>query len=159
LNVWKYEVRETLEISAPPERVYAIAANPDLVPSYAAEIVRIEKVKRLSEHTVLVRSHLRIWRKTICFQYKYHYQPPRLYSGVQEGRGLLRGYFTLRFTPFESGTIVSHTEGILSRVPFCAPIAGLIYFSILSRGGMKEELRRLKNLVEARGTSFNQTSW
>src|SRR5919107_1880086 len=113
MNVWRYQIRERLEIDAPVERVYALASDPEIVPSYAPEIARIEVVRRLSEHMVLVRSHLKVARLTFGFLYRYHYRPPTHYSGVQEGGGLLRGYFTLRFRPSGGGTTVSHTEGIL----------------------------------------------
>src|SRR5918911_3889553 len=103
MNVWRYQVCERLEINAPAEQVYILASNPELVPSYAPEIARIEVVKRLSEHTVLVRSYLKVARLTFGFLYRYHYRPPTHYSGVQEGGGLLRGYFTLRFQPSVGG--------------------------------------------------------
>src|SRR5437762_657028 len=106
MNVWRYQIGERLEIEAPVERVYDFAANPELVPAYAPEIARIEVVRRLSEHTVLVRSYLKVARLTFGFLYRYHYRPPTHYSGVQEGGGLLRGYFTLTFRARGSGTTV-----------------------------------------------------
>ena len=141
---------ETLEIDAPVEQVYTFASDPDRVPSYAPEIARIEIVKRLSEHLVLVRSYLKIAGLTLGFLYRYHYRRPTSYSGVQEGHGLLRGYFTLNFTPSGRGTTVSHTEGVLSPIPFFAWISGFIYFQMMARGGMEQELGKLKNLVESR---------
>ena len=150
MNVWRYQIRERLEIDAPVEQVYNLASNPEIVPSYASEIARIEVVRRLSDHMVLVRSYLRVMRLTFCFLYRYHYRPPTHYSGVQEGGGLLRGYFTLSFRSCGSSTTVSHTEGILSPIPLLAWIVGFIYFHIIARGGMGEELNRLKNLVESR---------
>ena len=150
MKVWRYQVRERLEIDAPVERVYALASDPEIVPSYAPEVARIEEVKRLSEHVVLVRSYLRVARLTLGFPYRYHYRPPTHYSGVQEGRGILRGYFALRFRARGGGTTVCHTEGILSPIPLLAWVIGLIYFRILARGGMREELGRLKRLVEGR---------
>jgi hypothetical protein len=150
MNVWRYQVCERVEIDAPVEHVYTFASDPSVVPSYAPEVVRIEEVKRLSAHTVLVMSYLKVARLTFGFLYRYHYRPPTHYSGVQEGRGLLRGYFTLRFDPAGSGTAVSHTEGILSPVPLFAWVAGFVYFRVLARGGMREELGRLKSLAESR---------
>lgn len=150
MNVWRYQVCESVKIDAPVEQVYTFASDPSVVPSYAPEVVRIEEVRRLSRHTVLVRSYLKVARLTLGFLYRYHYRPPTYYSGVQEGRGLLRGYFTLRFQPSGGGTTVSHTEGILSPVPLFAWVAGFVYFRVLARGGMREELGRLKRLAESR---------
>src|SRR5437762_13263043 len=114
MNFWRYQIGERLEIEAPVARVYDFAANPELVPSYVPEIARIEVVRRLSAHMVLVRSYLKVARLTFGFLYRYHYRPPTHYSGVQEGGGLLRGYFTLSFRSSGNKTVVSHTEGVLS---------------------------------------------
>ncbi len=149
MNVWRYQISEGLKIDAPIDRVYTLASNPEIVPSYAPEIARIEVVKRLSEHLVLVRSYLKVARLTFGFLYRYHYRPPTFYSGVQEGKGLLRGYFILSFKSSGSSTTVSHTEGMLSPVPLVAWIVGFVYFHIMARGGMREELGRLKNIVES----------
>ena len=148
MNIWRYQICERLEIDAPIEQVYGLASDPKVVPSYAPEITRIEVVRRLSEHLVLVKSYLKVVWLTFGFLYRYHYHPPTHYSGVQEGGGLLRGYFILSFRSCGSGTTVSHTEGVLSPVPLLAWISGFIYFRILARGGMGAELSRLKNLVE-----------
>ena len=150
MNVWRYQICERLEIDAPVEHVYTLASNPEVVPSYAPEIARIEVVRRLSGHMVLVRSYLKVAQLTFGLLYRYHYRPPTHYSGVQEGGGLLRGYFTLSFRSCGSGTTVFHTEGVLSPVPLLAWVVGFIYFHIMARGGMGEELGRLKNLVESR---------
>jgi len=148
MNIWRYQVSESLLIDAPVEQVYAFASNPEMVPAYASEIVEIEVVRRLSEHLVLVKSHLKIAGLTRAFFYQYHYRSPTHYSGVQQGSDLLRGYFTLSFRSCGTGTTVSHTEGILSRVPLVAWLIGFIYFRVMARGGMPEELERLKRLVE-----------
>ena len=150
MNVWRYEIRESLEVAAPCEQVYALASDPEVVPAYAPEVARIEVVRRLSEHLVLVRSYLKVAGLTRGFLYRYHYRPPAHYSGVQEGGWLLRGYFTLSFRPCAGGTTVSHTEGVLSPVPLLAWVGGFIYFRVLARGGMGEELGRLKHLAEGR---------
>jgi hypothetical protein len=150
MNVWRYQVCERVEIDAPVEQVYALASDPAVVPSYAPEVVRIEEVRRLGAHTVLVRSYLKVARLTFGFLYRYHYRPPTHYTGVQEGGGLLRGYFTLHFHPCGGGTAVSHTEGMSSPVPLFAWVAGFAYFRLLARGGMREELGRLKSLAESR---------
>jgi hypothetical protein len=150
MNIWRYQICERLEIDALVEQVYKLATNPKVVPYYAPEIARIEVVEELSKYTVLVRSYLKVARLIFCSLYRYHYRPPTHYSGVQEGRGFLRGYFTMSFRSCGTGTTVSHTEGILSSIPFFAWIVGFIYFRIIARGGMTEELGRLKNLVESR---------
>ena len=149
MNVWRYQICQHQRIDAPVEQVYALASNPQIVPSYAPEIARIEVVERLSEHMVLVRSYLKVVRLTFGFLYRYHYRPPTYYSGVQEGKGLLRGYFILSFKSCGSSTDVSHTEGMLSPIPLLAWIVGFVYFQIMARGGMTEELGRLKNIVES----------
>src|SRR3982751_3292952 len=110
MNVWRYQICESLKIDAPVEQVYALAADPEMVPAYALEISRIEVVRRLSAHLVLVKSYLKVAGLTRGFLYQYHYRPPTHYSGVQAGRGLLRGYFTLSFRTCGNGTTVSHTE-------------------------------------------------
>ena len=150
MNIYRYQIDDCLEISAPVEQVYALASDPEIVPLYAPEIARIEVVRRLSEHAVLVRSYLKVVGLTFGFLYRYHYRPPTHYSGVQEDGGLLRGYFTLSFRPCGSGTTVSHTEGVLTPVPLLAWVIGFIYFRMLARGGMGEELGRLKKIAESR---------
>ncbi len=150
MNVWRYQICESVEIDAPLEKVYSLASNPELVPSYAPEIARIELVRSLSEHLVLVRSYLKVMWLTFGSLYRYHYRPPTHYSGVQEGRGLIRGYFTLSFSSCGTGTSVSHTEGIFSPIPLLAWVVGFIYFQLMSHGGLGDELSRLKQLVEGR---------
>ena len=150
VSLWRYQVSESLEIDAPVGRVYVLASDPEVVPSYAPEIARIEVVGRLAGHRVLARSYLKVARLTFGFLYRYHYRPPVHYSGVQEGGGPVRGYFTLRFSPCGGGTTVSHTEGVLSSIPLLAWVVGFIYFRVMARGGMGEEFGRLKSLVEGR---------
>ena len=153
MKIWRYQVSDSLAIDAPVEQVYACASNPETVPAYAPEIVRIEIVRRLSEHRVLVKSYLKVALLTHAFLYQFHYRPPAHYSGVQQGSGLLRGYFRLSFASCGTGTTVSHTEGILSHIPLVAWLIGFIYFRIVTRGGIREELERLKSVVEKRFVS------
>lgn len=153
MNVWRYQICERQEIDAPVEVVYAIASDPEMVPSYAPEVTRIEVVRRLREHMVLVRSYLKIAGLTLSQLYRYHYRAPSHYSGVQADRFLLRGYFTFSFRQCGNVTSVCHTEGILSSIPLLAWIVGFIYFRILTRGDMGEELGRLKNMVEGANRS------
>lgn len=150
MKMRRYQVRDEVEINAPIEHVYAFAADSESVPSYAPEIAKIELVKKLDERNALVKSHLRIAGLTFAQLYKYHYNAPTHYSGLQEGGSLLRGYFSLAFQPRGERTVVSHAEGILSRVPFVASLAGFIYFRILARGGVARELGKLKRLTESR---------
>jgi hypothetical protein len=148
MNVWRYQTCGYLEIDAPIEQVYAAASSPELVPAYAPEIARIEVEKRLSDHIVLARSYLKVAGMTLAYLYRYHYRPPTHYSGVQERGRVLRGYFNLTFQPRGSRTVVSHTEGILSVIPCLAWIVGFIYFRVIARGGVEEELGRLRSLIE-----------
>jgi hypothetical protein len=150
MNVWRYQTSHQLEIDAPIEQVYDTASSPDLVPSYAPEIARIEVEKRLSEHAVLARSYLKVAGLTLAYLYRYHYRPPTHYSGIQERGRFLRGYFNLTFRRNGNRTVVSHTEGILSAIPCLAWIAGFVYFRIIARGGVEEELGRLRCLIENR---------
>ena len=149
MNTRRYQISGSIQIEAPIERVYAIASDPAIVPSYAQEIDRIEIVERSGEHSALVKSYLKLAGSTWPSMYRFHYRGPTHYSGVQERHGLLRGYFSLRFEPRESGTTATHTEGILSTIPFLAWVAGFLYFQLLSPGGMSDELARLKKLAES----------
>ena len=144
----RYQVREELEVNASVERVYAVAADPACVPLYAPEIARIELIEKVSARTHLVRSHIRVGALTLASLYRYNYRPPTHYSGVQERGRLLRGYFSLTFQPRGGATLVAHTEGFISPVPFLARALGFVYFRLLARGGVRTELERLKQLVE-----------
>ena len=148
MNVWRYQICDNVEIDAAVERVYALASDPNLVPNYAAEIDRIEVVKKMSDHKILVKSYLKIAGLTRGFLYQYHYRSPTHYSGVQQDGWLLRGYFNLSFRTCATGTTVSHTEGILSPVPLVAWLVGFFYFQFMTRGGIGQELSRLKGMVE-----------
>lgn len=149
MNIWRYQTAEQIEIDAAIGRVYAVASNPEIVPSYAPEIARIEVVERLSDHTVIVRSYLRVANVTRPYLYRYHYRAPTHYSGVQQYGKILRGFFTLNFTKRSNRTTVLHTEGFFSTIPCFAWIIGFVYFRVISRGGLAKELVRLKNLVES----------
>jgi hypothetical protein len=149
VNIWRYQTGEQVEIDAPIDRVYAVASDPEVVPSYAPEIARIEVVERLSEHTVIVRSYLKVANLTLAYLYRYHYRAPTHYSGVQEHGKILRGFFTLAFTKRGDRTAVVHTEGFFSAIPCFAWIIGFIYFQIVARGGVAEELGKLKELIES----------
>ncbi len=150
MNVWRFQTSRQIEIDAPIDQVYATASSPDLVPSYAPEIARIEVEQRLNERTVLARSYLRVAGLTLAYLYRYHYRPPTHYGGVQERGRFLRGYFNLTFRQNGNRTVVSHTEGILSTIPCLAWIAGFLYFRIIARGSVTEELGRLRSLIESR---------
>jgi uncharacterized membrane protein len=60
MNLCRYQVSENVHIDAPVEHAYEIASDPELVPSYAHEIDRIEIVERFTEHRVLVKSYLKL---------------------------------------------------------------------------------------------------
>ncbi len=145
----RYQVVERVEVAAPVERVYEVASDPSLVPVYAPEIVRIEHLENIGEGVELVRSHIRVGPFTFAHKYRYLYRPPTSYAGVQEGGGLYRGYFSLSFRASgEAQTVVTHVEGVLSHVPGLARALGVLYFRVMARGGLREELEKLKRLVE-----------
>jgi hypothetical protein len=150
----RYQVSDRIEIDAPVEQVYAAAVDPALVPVYAPEIVRIERLEKIGDGVELVRSHLKVGWLRFAHLYRYRYRPTSHYSGLQEGAGLFRGYFSLSFSARGEATIVSHSEGILSPVPGLARALGFLYFRVLARGGVGEELKRLKHLAESR---FNES--
>ena len=150
MRKWRYQVRGQIEVAARAERVYEVATDPKNVPAYVPEVARVEPLEKLDERTQLVRSHVRIGRFTFARLYRYHYRPPTHYGGAQATGRLLRGYFSLTFEPRGARTtLVTHVEGVRSAVPLVAPLAGLVYFRLLARGGVGEELRRLKELAEA----------
>lgn len=154
MKKWRYQVREKIEVEAHVERVYEIATDPAKVPAYAPEVARIDLLETLDARTRLVRSHLKIGRFTFASLYRYHYRPPTHYGGAQADGRLLRGYFSLTFEPRGGRTLVTHVEGVQSPVPFLARLAGLLYFRVLARGGVGEELQRLKLLVEGGSESL-----
>ena len=133
MNFWRYQICEGVEIDAPVEEVYRLASDPEIVPSYAAEVARIEVLRMVDANTILVRSYLRVAGLILSFRYRYHYRAPVHYGGVQEGGRLLRAYFTFHFRSYGRGTTVSHSEGFLSAVPLLAWIVGSIYFRIIAR--------------------------
>lgn len=145
----RYQISDSILINAPIEQVFAIASDPGIVPFYAHEIDRIEIIDRVSEHRAHVKSYLRLAGMTWGVLYQFHYRRPTHYSGVQEGSNFLRGFFTLTFESCNGGTVVSHTEGILSRIPLLAGIAGFVYFRVLASGAIRSELGSLKQLVES----------
>jgi hypothetical protein len=147
-------------IDAPIERVYAVASDPQMVPKYAGEIVRITHRAGFARSgrgaTRFVQSHIRVCGFTIPFDYRYRFVPPTHYSGVQIGRALVRGFFWMRFKSIDDGaaTEVQHVEGITSRIPLLARFAGWIWFRLLAPDGPGDELRGLQQLIEsARATS------
>jgi hypothetical protein len=151
----RYEVRDHIWIEAPPNSTFAIASDPAIVPRYESDVKRIDILRRDPRHgTADVRSHLSMLGLTFGFDYRYRYRVGIYYGGVQQSGRLMRGYFSMRFRPgMDSasgrfGTDVEHVEGIISRVPGVARLVGWLYFRVLSRGGIAEELKRLKQIVE-----------
>ncbi len=146
----RYELRSRIAIDAPVDRVFTVATDPQNVPKYAGEIDRIEVLSRDASRSCDVRSFIRVWGVTIPFRYRYRYSAPNFYGGVQRGRALVRGYFTMRFRAAGPNTTeVEHAEGVVSRVPLLAAIAGWLWFNLLSPDGLDDELRKLKALVES----------
>jgi hypothetical protein len=150
MKIRSYQVTEEIEVCAPVEEAYAIASDPEIVPSYAQEIARIELIQRLDEHRALVRVSLRVFKLTLTYLYRYHYRSPTHYGGTQERGRLLRGYFSFTFKSRGDRTVISHSEGLLSPVPWLAGVVGFVYFRVLSHQGLREELRNLKALIEGR---------
>ena len=60
MSVWKYHVSDCIDIAAPVAQTYAIASDPNWVPSYESGIDRIDVVERIDQHTAIGRSVLRI---------------------------------------------------------------------------------------------------
>ncbi len=145
---WHYQVHNEIQINAPIDRVYATTSNPGIVPTYAAEIKRIELVEKLADGETLVRSHLKVAGLTLVYLYRYRYLPPTYYGGIQERGLFVRGYFSFSFERLGEETVVSHTEGIMSWIPGLATLVGIFYFQVLSPGMIRKELLLLRNLVE-----------
>lgn len=143
----RWQVRDEILIDAPIERVFDVATNPQLVPKYADEIARIDVVEHISAREAVVRSVLKLGPLRMPCRYRYRYRRPRMYSGVQEGAKLMRGYFAFSLREEGSGTRVRHVEGIESGLPGLARLAGFVYFGLLRRGALEPELRRLAELV------------
>ena len=139
-----FTVHSRVFIAAPPAAVYRVAADPAVVPRYAREVRRIEILGRDGDRA-RVRVHLRVGPLTLRPVYRYVYRPPRLYAGVQEGGGLVRGFFGMTFRPEGAGTRVAHVEGIRSPLPLLARALGR---AVLRRRAIEQELARLKRLVE-----------
>jgi uncharacterized protein YndB with AHSA1/START domain len=148
-RTYRYVERAEVEIAAPIGRVYAVSTDPTLVPRYAHEVASIDVLERPDERTAIVCSHLHLGPARVGFRYRYRYRPPTHYIGVQLGRGLVRGYFTFAFEARGGATLVSHAEGVISKVPGLALMVGLVYFRALGGGGLRGELERLKALVES----------
>src|SRR5687767_923927 len=97
MRMWRHQVRATLAIEAPIERVFDVATDPQLVPRYADEIARIDVLDRPNSMEAAVRSLLKVGPLRLPFRYCYRYRRPRQYSGFQIGRWPLRGYFVFSF--------------------------------------------------------------
>lgn len=40
MKVWRYQVQGQVEVDAPVDQVYAMAADPEIVPSYVPEVCK-----------------------------------------------------------------------------------------------------------------------
>lgn len=134
-------------IDAPVASVYRCAAEPGNVPRYAEEIDRIEIIDRLDATRATARSTLRLGPCRWTSTYHYRYHAPRTYAGAGV-RGRARGFFAMTFEPARGGTRVVHTEGVTSRLPGLAPAVGCLYFGLLGKSHLHDELGRLKQLAE-----------
>lgn len=141
------QVIAEIDIDAPIGVVYAIATNVEQVARYEPEIERIDVVDETPGQERLVDVRFRVLGVRLRQRYRHALRPPRLYAGVRTG-GWLRGWFTMRFKSVMGGTRVTHAEGFRSPIPGLAFLAGFIYFSLLSPGGVRGELRRLRDLVQ-----------
>src|SRR2546421_12057379 len=144
----RYQVNGHILIRAPREKVYAIATEPTLVPRYVDDIARIEVLGNPARGKADVISHLRFGPIVVKCRYVYRYAPPAYYGGIQARGWLMRGYFSFHFRRCDGGTEVSHSEGIISRIPGLSAIAGFIYFRMMSNSGLQQELEKLKKLIE-----------
>lgn len=133
---------------APIETVYRIASDPRRAPEFAGEISRLERVRDLATGDAVMRCHMRAVGVPFKLLLRYRYRVPHSYGGHQQGRPLLGGFFTFRFRAAEGGTLVTHTEGLTSRFPGLAWVAGVVYYSALARGKIERELARLARLAE-----------
>ena len=149
MSLWSFATRSDVWINAPIERVYRIAADPEMVPRYVPEVDRVERMHQLQKDQELVRVWIRIGGFRIRSIYRYTFRPPRCKIGVQEDSSLLQGYFVLRFSEDAGRTFVEHVEGLRSPIPGLAAIAGFIYFRLLAPSGVEAELAMLKELVES----------
>jgi hypothetical protein len=148
VSVKRYMVSAQVIVDASPDRAYAVASDPDLIPQYENGISRIEVIEQVGPLERVVRSTLRIFGTERQFIYRYRYSPGRHYSGVQQEGAMVRGFFSFAFSATGAGTCIVHREGVFSRVPFAAATVGFLYFTLLGRNGISSELARLKHLIE-----------
>lgn len=145
-----YKVQSQVAIAAPCERVYAIATDPSTIPRFSREIASLEllgppgPVRR-------ARCRIRVCRIPIPAAYLYRYRAGRAYAGMQTGSPIARSFFAFGFQRDGGATRVTHIEGFHSRVPLLAMALGLVYFHVLSRGGLRTELLLLKSIAESAG--------
>lgn len=150
---WRYHVQRAHAVRAPVEAVYRIASDPHRAPEFAREISRIEPVRDLAPGDALMRCHMRAVGVPYSLLFHYHRHGPHVYGGRQQGRPLLGGFFSFRFRPTKEGTLVTHTEGLTSRLPGLAWLAGVVYYGVLARGKIERELARLARLAETESTA------
>jgi len=156
---WRYHRRREQTVCAPVESVYRIAADPRRAPEFAREISRLEPVRDLAGGDAVMRCHMRAVGVPYTLMLRYRHRRPPSYGGRQQGRPLLGGFFTFRFRATESGTLVTHTEGLTSRIPGLAWLAGVVYYGLLARGKIERELSRLARLAESELIRDDPESW
>jgi hypothetical protein len=143
-----YKVRQEIDIDAPCDHVYRIATDPAMIPRFSREIASLELIDPPGS-TRRARCRIRVTGVPVPATYRYRYHQGRAYSGIQTGMPVARSFFAFSFRPRRGGVRVSHVEGFCSRVPLLAPLLGILYFHVLSRGGLRAELLRLKHLAES----------
>jgi hypothetical protein len=144
-----YEVSGRVTIPAAIGDVYRVATDPSLVPRYAEEIAGITKLDDGDPTAPLVCVRMRLLGTEREYRYRYYYDPPRAYGGVDADQRMLRGYFHFDFVDVGGATEVRHREGVVSRTPLIAEAVGRLYFRAIQRGGSRKELERLQLLVMA----------
>jgi hypothetical protein len=156
-HLWRYHRRRERTVRAPVEAVFRIVADPVRAPEFAREITCIEPVRELGPDLTLMRCHLRAVGFPYTLLLRYRRRGPHAYGGRQEGRPLLGGFFTFRLRPTRRGTVVTHTEGLTSRLPGLAWLAGVTYYGLLARRKMERELERLSRIAESESAPTPET--
>jgi hypothetical protein len=157
-HLWRYHRRGERAIHAPVEAVYRIVADPVRAPEFAREISCLEPVRELGPDLTLMRCHMRAVGIPCTLLLRYRRRVPHAYGGRQQGRPLLGGFFSFRLRPSRNGTLVTHTEGLTSRLPGLAWLAGVVYYGLLARGKIERELARLSRLAETETAPTHETS-
>jgi len=146
MNLCARQRLASIDIAAPVRLVYAIATDIEQVARYEPGIEQLNIVEQAIDGDRIVNVRFRILGLRVTHRYRHVLRPSRKYAGVRT-RGLLRGWFTMRFKTVGQSTRIIHAEGFRSALPGLASLAALVYFSFLSRGEIRAKLRCLRDLV------------